>query len=538
MNIFSFPICLCFVFVALISTALCQYIAKKTFTALQLNLYRIKPFLAYVYNFKNVYFIKLLFLSLSSVAFATVITLFSIALNLKAEFTLFGIVPYVIFLLNFIHRENANATKSKVVKTKRFKRLFILQLLLNILLSYFLIAISYYFAPTLSFGIVCFHPLILPLILALSNLLLKPLEFLISNKYKAMAKKKLSGCDNLIKIAITGSYGKTSTKSILAHLLGDDYLVCASPYSYNTEMGITKVILNDLMPYHNVLLVEMGADRKNDIKKLCNIVKAQYGIVTAVGNSHLKTFKTKRNLIATKHQLVECVENENGFMAFNGDNEITKQFYDKAKCSKNLVSVTSFATEICILDYEFTTNGTSFTLLANGQKCECNTRLLGRHNLENILLATSLALKLGVTLKTIKSKIFTLEQVPHRLELKQKDNYFILDDAFNSNEIGFANALEVLSHCNGKKIVVTPGIVELAQKSEEINKKMGNLIAKTANVCIVVNLTNKKALEQGIDNKIKTFFAKDFFEAQEFLQKELEQNAVVLYENDLPDSYL
>ena len=258
-------------------------------------------------------------------------------------------------------------------------------------------------------------------------------------------------------------------------------------------------------------------------------------------------------LIKTKFQLVQSVQSagglsgKGGFMVFNADDAITHNFYTKCTCDKCNVSCTQFGVDVCALNVAYSEKGASFTLCTKEGKVNCQTKLVGKHNIQNILLATGVALKLGVGLKVIAKLISQLQPIEHRLQLRAVGEHFVLDDAFNSNQVGFINALEVLAFFKGKKIVVTPGIVELSKDAYNVNYYVATKIASVADVCIIVNKENEKALSDGLNSalsegqkngKLKIYKAQSFNEAKHILNDEIEVDACVLYENDLPDNYI
>lgn len=531
------------IIIAIFNAYLLMKFLDRGLVALQLNEYKNKRFCKFLIKSFNLYLGKAMCIFALSILFSICITLIFNLLFNNIIFSFISIVCYLYLILDYIEKEEYlkknNCRKSQLKFTKRLKRLYILTAFLNFLTTFVVIRLSCCYLSFLGYGAISFSLLLSFIILLLSNIILMPIEKIIYNHYIKLAKNKLKNYPNLIKIAITGSYGKTSTKFILHKMLSENFKVCTSPNSFNTPMGLSKTILEKLQPYNDVLLVEMGANVKNDIKKLCNFICPQIGVITAIGDAHLKTFKTKENLIKTKYQLVESVENvDSGFMVFNADNSGAYNFYAKCTCEKNSISCKQFGVDIFALNLQYNEKGATFTLCTNAGKINCKTKLIGKHNIENILLATSVALKLGVELKTIAKIINQLQPIKHRLEFKECGDYFIIDDAFNSNQVGFENALEVLSFFKGKKIVVTPGIVELNKDAYNVNYLIAKKIAKIADVCIIVNEENKKALSDGLQDCVKVYKVKTFNETKHILQKEIELDACVLFENDLPDNYI
>lgn len=373
-------------------------------------------------------------------------------------------------------------------------------------------------------------------VLTFVHFILLPLELLIKRYYIFRAKKLLAK-KKIIKIGITGSYGKTSTKNILTHLLEKQYKVCATPKNYNTEMGLTKTILGCLDD-HDIFVAEMGARHKGDIKILTDIVHPDYAIITTIGAQHLETFKTLENIEETKFQLAEGVS-RNGIVIFNGDSTSTRKLYDQYKGEKYLTCSEksySYAENI-----EISSKGSKFDLILDGKRLNVQTRLLGKCNINNIVTACALAHILGITDDDIVSAIKSLPLTPHRLEILKNEYCTIIDDSYNSNIIGSKEAMEVLSSFDGVKIVVTPGIVELGDEQSQANFKLGTYIADVADYLIIMNDVNKNELFSGAIShnfrREQIFFAQTRKRQTEILQRLTCKDCVVLFENDLPDNY-
>lgn len=377
---------------------------------------------------------------------------------------------------------------------------------------------------------------LMPFLLVLSHFLMFPTEVCIKKFYLYKAKKKLSKY-KIIKIGITGSYGKTSTKDILASILEKEYKVCCSPLNYNTEMGLTKTILENLDD-HDVLIAEMGAKHKGDIELLAKMIKPDYGILTTIGPQHLETFKNLQTIEQTKYELPQNLA-ANGVMVFNGDSSSTKKLYTMFQgekylaCDKNGFSY--------VENVGVDGGGSQFDLIMDGQVIKIKTKLLGRCNINNIVTAATLAYILGISKEDIASAIRTLSPSPHRLELIKNNFSTIIDDSYNSNMVGASEALNVLSKFGGNKIVVTPGLVEMGKAQSEINFKFGAMIADVADFVVIMNETNKNQLLSGaISHKFnndRIFFASTRKEQKELLSRIMTQGCVVLFENDLPDNY-
>ena len=438
------------------------------------------------------------------------------------------------FLSSVFNFQFSFGDKNKLKFTKRMIRFVILNF---VLLCEILFAINYFIK---NFGLIFLNYIVLffliPFVMTIAHFFICPLEGIIKKLYILKAKKKLKKL-NVIKIGITGSYGKTSTKNILKSLLEKEYKVCVTPKNFNTEMGLTKTIL-DVLDDHDILIAEMGARHKGDIEALAKLVKPNFGIITTIGPQHLQTFKNLQTVEETKFELAKNLD-ENGIMIFNGDSKSTKKLYSLYQGEKYLsCDEDGFA---YVKNLKITKDGSLFDMHINGEVIKCKTKLLGKCNINNIVTASTLAYLLGITKEDLQSAIKLLEPSPHRLEMIKNGNITIIDDSYNSNLTGASEALEVFSKFEGKKIVVSPGIVEMGEKQSETNFKLGTMIADVADFFIIMNETNKNYLLSGaISHSFKReniFFAQTRKKQKEILNLLITNGCVVLFMNDLPDNY-
>lgn len=375
----------------------------------------------------------------------------------------------------------------------------------------------------------------------LVNLINKPVEKSIRKGYCIKAGNKLKEMPDLKIIGITGSYGKTSTKYAVNTILSQKFNTLMTPESYNTTMGVVRTINEKLTSTHQLFICEMGAKYVGDIKEICDIVNPSYGLVTAIGPQHLDTFKSLDNVRKTKLELVDSLPEE-GLAFVNWEDENIK----KSKLPKNIVKfgLTNEA-DYYAENINITERGSVFdVVLPNQEKIQIKTKLLGKLNILNIVGAVAIADKLGMSADEIKVGAKYLRPVPHRLQLKQNPNgSIIIDDAYNSNVKGANMALEVLSAFENKqRVLITPGIVELGDKSEEINKNLGRKAAECADYVILVGAEQTVPILKGLQErhypKGQTYVAKNLQDALQQMNKITSNNTVILLENDLPDNYL
>ncbi|GAB5410666.1 MAG: UDP-N-acetylmuramoyl-tripeptide--D-alanyl-D-alanine ligase [Balneolaceae bacterium] len=471
----------------------------------------------------------------------------------------------ILFTLSFfwfgsVKRFKADKVKKPLVLTSRMKRLVIPVVLICLfipiffttwsysgLLPFYRVSIPTYDPGFLSFDVILlvfgwiFGAIIIPFSIFLGSALTKPIEKSIQDGFKKQARKKLASMPHLKVIALTGSYGKTSTKFMVRDLLKERFSVCSTPGSYNTPMGICKVINNDLQSHHQILILEMGARYKGNIQELCDIARPDISIVTNVGVAHLETFGSQEVIASEKGKLVDNLE-AGGVAILNADDPlVTKMGNNRPEITRIQVGLSSGKIKAGDLSYD--TSGTSFEVSFEDSKETFQTRLLGAHNVQNMLLAIGTAQYLGIRPKTMAIAAKSIEPVEHRLELKQQGDIFIIDDAFNSNPVGAKNAVEILGQFKtGRRIIITPGMVELGNIEYAENKNLGTAIAQAKlDLVVLVGEERAKPIQEGISEIAESMenvrVVNSLFEANDLVREFAKAGDVILYENDLPDVY-
>lgn len=380
------------------------------------------------------------------------------------------------------------------------------------------------------------------LITLAANWLLRPVEQRINDGYRDDALRILASMPDLKIVGVTGSYGKTSTKHYLQRILSEQFDTLMTPGSFNTPMGVIRTVRENLKPYNEVFIVEMGAKQPGDVKEICDMVHPTISIVTAVGEQHLESFKTVERVRDTKFEIVDALPPD-GLAVVNDDFlPAAGRKVDNAECLRYAVNNTGNADYVAT-DIDYGPTGTDFTVRPRkGEPMQFHTRLVGECNVSNLLAAIIVALRMGVPVDKIRYAVGRIEQVEHRLSVKRTPGgVTILDDAFNSNPTGSAMALDVLrSMGGGKRIVVTPGMIELGDRQRDANREFGQKIAASADVAIVVGDYNREAITSGIKEGVgepKVYQVATFKDAQGVLASLLAAGDTVLYENDLPDTF-
>ncbi len=422
--------------------------------------------------------------------------------------------------------------KKPLVMTQRVKRLTVTEGILCAAILACGLWIKSVYVPILLFVTAFFTPLAV----LVANLINQPIEMAIRQKFVNNAKAKLEAMNDLKVIGITGSYGKTSVKNFVTTLLGEKYNVLMTPHSYNTTLGVVRTVNEMLTPLHEVFVVEMGARREGDIKEICDIAHPETAILTSVGAQHLETFKTQENITKTKYELVEHVGDGKKFV--NYDNEIIRSHEKK---TNTITYGTSTDCDYYAKNIKSTPSGSEFTIVTPECEIDVKTKLLGKHNVINLVGSAAVAMEYGVDAESIKIGMRRIESVEHRLEIKKQPDCTIIDDAYNSNPEGAKSALETLRDFEGTRIVITPGMVELGEKEEEENEKLGAICAKCADYAIFVGEKQYPALKKGADSvrcDDKIICVGDIYEAFNVMRNIEGDNKIVLLENDLPDNYL
>lgn len=436
-------------------------------------------------------------------------------------------------------KEFRTVYKKPIVYTMRVKRLF----LTAAILTAAVVGAALVFIPVYS-PVVALAMLALPIIMLAANLVNKPLEAAISRWYYNDAKRILRSMPNLTIIGVTGSFGKTSTKHYLYRILSERYNVLMTPGNFNTTLGVIRTVREHLKPHHQIFIVEMGAKQVGDIKEICDLVHPTIGVVTAVGEMHLETFGSVENVLRTKFELIDSLPAD-GLGVVNLDSEAIAVAKLSYPCRMVGYGVEAEKAEYRAEQINYTPAQTTFSIKSGATlREEYSTHLAGRGNILNLLAAVAVADALQVPEALQKRAMRQIEQIEHRLSIKRTaGGITIIDDAYNSNPAGAKMALEVLRDFNtgGRKIVVTPGFVEMGESQYRNNKTLGVNIAAAADIAIVVNRVNRDAIVEGLGEAgfaaEKIIQTDSFAEASAYLAATMRAGDVILYENDLPDSF-
>lgn len=423
--------------------------------------------------------------------------------------------------------------------TKRIYRLIITCLLwLGILYG-----VGFYF---LSWYIVLYLYLCLPFILIVSSIINAPIEKCIQRYYKKKAISKLRANPDSVKIAITGSYGKTSTKDILYQVLSPSYVTLKTPASYNTMMGISKTINTSSLKGVEVLIIEMGAFQKGEIEEMVEAIRPNIRIITEVGPQHLSTFKTIEQVAKAKFEILSYLS-ETDIGIFYVDNPYIKTHPFASSYTYGLEQGIYQAQSISYQDHQM-----RFDIYKAGVKqISVVTSLLGKHNIINILAAYTIiqALKeyhIDISDAAFQKAIASLTPTLHRLSYQRQGRLHIYDDSYSSNVKGFQYAIEVLKSQIGIRCIITPGIVDGGKQEIKLNQEITTYLYEGINeICIIKNKASEIIIHLLEEKNVSFQIFSTFKEAYTYLtdkyvgqELNIKEQIHILIENDLPDSFL
>ena len=388
-----------------------------------------------------------------------------------------------------------------------------------------------------------------PLFLVAAARLLAPMERRINDRFLAEARDTLARLRPTV-VAVTGSYGKTSTKHILAHVLSTVAPTLATPGSVNTPLGIARIVREQLKPHHRFFVVEMGAYGPGSIRRLCDLTPPDLAAVTAVGQAHYERFRSIETVADAKFEIAAATLARGGHVIVNAE-LVERRFYEprmaQAPGSYSLVTSDPAAgpQAFVISDTEQTHEGIAFTLRHAGAEHRITAPLYGLHHCTNVAVAFALACRLGVPAGTVAAALRSTPQVQHRLQVIRADGQpTLIDDAYNSNPVGFASAVELLGRLAGerrRRVLVTPGMVELGERHASEHLRIGKLAGDVADLALVIGAeripTFVEGFEQGSRPGRTLHRFPTFADAKQWLDRNAARDDVVLIENDLPDLY-
>lgn len=357
------------------------------------------------------------------------------------------------------------------------------------------------------------------------------------------ARFKLENIPKLVSVGITGSYGKTSTKEFLAQILSAKFRVAKTTGGENTEFGIARKVQANVKKNTQVFVAEMGAYKKGEVKRLTDIVRPKIGIITGITPQHLELFGSLKNIMETKYELIEALPKD-GTAIFNGSNPYCRRLAQRTKKVKTLIyqmgkPKKKITDKLWAEDIKVDRDKLTFWVRWRREKLQFKVPLLGRQSVENLLAASACALALGMTLSEISKAIQKISPLERTMEPHYLTNgTFVIDDTYNSNPTGFAAALNFIETINfEKRLVITPGIIELGQESKKIHKKLGARLAKIADKIYLTSSDFQEFIKLGMGkNSHKLVLEKNIDLIIDALKGEVGKKDVVLLEGRIPEA--
>ena len=317
-------------------------------------------------------------------------------------------------------------------------------------------------------------------------------------------------------VAITGSYGKTSIKNFVAQILSTKFNVHATPRSVNTLGGIMGDINNNLEKDTEIYVCEAGARESGDIYDITTFIEPQTVVVGKVGEAHIEYFKSLKNIITTKLEIMQSPRLQKAFI----HTSVTDEPHDK---------VTFFGDEISDVNADL--NGCDFKMKFKDSTLDLHTDILGEFQTMNIAVAVRVAKSFGMSDEEIVNAVKALEPVEHRLQMIKAGGKLILDDGYNGNIDGMLEGIRLCSLHEGRKVIVTPGLVE---SSEELNLKLINAINEVFHTVIVTGALNAELFRKNLKVKNRIMLA-DKSNLTEILGSQTKAGDIILFANDAPN---
>lgn len=425
--------------------------------------------------------------------------------------------------------------RGKLVLTVRAKFIFIL----TILFALFTVIIIFLISSIINFFICLFCVFVaFPIFIILADIVITPFVLIekkrIIQETKELIKKyKAKG---LIVIGITGSFGKTTMKNILASTLKQEYKIILLPGNINTDIGLSQYLLKnkDIFLNAEILIVEMGAYKIGDIKKICDIVHPDYSIITSIGQAHLERFGSFKNIVSAKFEIANATEKK-VFLNICDDN--VKKYADSNIDHVDIVRVCGS------IDAQNIKRLNNFKgILFKYKNVKFQIKLIADYAVDFSIIAIEIGKEIGANIQKMSQGLKKLDFVPHRLQVirNKKLNRTIIDDSYNGNYLGFIIGLNILKKAKGRKIVLTPGIVELGMKSRIAHTKLAKKYAESIDFILLIKNKNTKYIQ-------KEFYRIGFnsyemynsaIDAHKDLANILRAGDTIIFQNDLTDNYL
>ena len=375
-----------------------------------------------------------------------------------------------------------------------------------------------------------------------ANAALAPVQRRINRRFEESARATLASVSPVV-VGITGSYGKTTTKVCVGAVLAEHEPTLITPASFNSYLGVIRTINEHLEPTHRDFVVEMGMYRAGDIAELCELVHPQIGVLTAIGPVHLERMGTIEAIADAKAELALALP-PGGHLVANGDDPRCREIAARVSVDTVLFALEHPDAHVRAENIGLADGRTHFELVIGEERVAVSSGLLGRHNVSNLLAAAAVGHLRGLSSAEIAQGLAGVAPPEHRLQPipNPRAGIVVIDDAYNSNPAGAAAALEVLlSHPAKRRILVTPGMVELGDQEAELNEAFGRQAAAVCDHVILVGRQRTQPIDRGLRaagfSPEAITVVRDIAEVTTVLARFTRAGDVVLFENDLPDMY-
>ncbi|MDP2820889.1 MAG: UDP-N-acetylmuramoyl-tripeptide--D-alanyl-D-alanine ligase [bacterium] len=493
-----------------------------------------------IFNFLN--FFKLILIIFPGI-------LFVLSLQPNQEF----FVLYLFLISLIFAAEGIVFLKNLFAKSFAFPKITLKTLIilfLGFLTLFSAIFISFFFDPESFFYYLLLADFFAPLIISFLVFIAHLIAIIWRWNLIKQAMEKRQKFNRLLVVGITGSYGKSSTKEFLYAILKNHFNILKTTANQNSEVGISKCILENLNENHEVFICEMGAYSKGGVRLLSEIAKPKIGILTGINEQHLSVFGSQEKIIATKYELIESLPQE-GLAVFNGDNAYCQDLYEKttgisekivfSEIPKNLTAIKFWLwRDLWAETIQEEKDCLKFKLCSKEEALEIKTKILGKHNIANLLMSVVVAKQLGMTLEEIAKEIENLSPELGAIKLKKtKDGLNIIDSSYSANPNGVLADLDYLKNWPGKKIIIMPSLIELGKTAPSIHYKIGEKIAETCDLAIITTRDYFKDLKTGAENKnkdIKIYYSSNPREIKKILTDLDFLSDVILLEGRSPEN--
>ena len=352
------------------------------------------------------------------------------------------------------------------------------------------------------------------------------IEMMLFSGFKTKAEKKIDSMSDMIVVGVTASYGKTSIKNYIEHLLKSKYKTYATPRSVNTLGGVILDINRDLPSDTEVYIVEMGARGQGDIAEISTFVNPHFVVVGKIGPAHIEYFKTIEKIRNTKMEILKTNRLKEAWVHQSA--RVKPESIVHTFGTKEALDIRTIlpAPEFVISDIEATLDKTSFKL----NDIEYSANILGEFNAMNLASAVLVATELGLTTEEIQEGLSTLKPVAHRLQRIDAGGKIILDDSFNGNIDGMMASFDLVSQYKGRKVVLTPGLVEV---DDSLNIEVAKRVNEVFDVVIVTGDLNYAIFKKYIDEeKLLKLASKG--DMEDMLVTQTTVGDLILFANDAP----